>query len=69
MRKTIPEEVHIYCDRCGARCNDSNFKRQSHISVNRGELDHMWEYHNHSKVYELCDSCSDDVVDFIRGDN
>ena len=68
MRKEIPKEVHIYCDRCGVRCNDSNFKRQSEISVNRGAPDHMWEYHNHTTVYELCDKCSDEVVLFIRGD-
>ncbi len=69
MRKEIPREVHVYCDRCGTRCNLDNSKRGATVQVSRGEPDHMWEYHNYTRDFDLCDKCSNEVVLFIRGDN
>jgi hypothetical protein len=68
MRKTIPKEVHIYCDRCGARCNlDTNYKRAATVKVERGEPDHMWEYHSHTRTFDICDKCSDEVLYCLNG--
>lgn len=68
MRKTIPQEVHVYCDRCGARCNLDNSKRGTTVQVNRGEPDHMWEYHHYTRSFDLCDKCSDEVLYCIHGE-
>lgn len=65
MRKVIPEEVHIYCDRCGNNCDVT--KRGTIIDVTRGEPDHMWEYHRYTKKYEFCDECSDIILACIKG--
>lgn len=67
MRKTIPEEVHIYCDRCGKRCTYDNHKRGTVLKLDRGERDTMHDYHNFTKTYDLCDECSDGIVDFLKG--
>ncbi len=69
MRKTIPEQVHINCDRCGVRCNLDNSKRGATVQIQRSERDHMWEYHSHTRDFDLCDKCSDELLDFIKGDN
>jgi hypothetical protein len=68
MRKVIPQEVHMYCDRCGARClSGINFKRQATAQIHRGEPDHMLEYCSHTKTFDLCDDCSDEVLEYIQG--
>ena len=56
MKKVIPEQIDIYCDRCGNCCTDSNCKAQ--LVIRRKELNFMGEWQDvPNEIFDLCDLC------------
>lgn len=67
MKKIIPEQVDIYCDKCKNLCvYDNNYKHRAVVKYDARMKDYMWEYHQApTKSFDLCDNCFAEFRKFI----
>ena len=66
MKKIIPEQREIYCDKCKLLCVECDYKHRAVVRYDARMKDYMWEYHQvPTKSFDLCDHCFVEFLKFI----